>query len=290
MKWVHCTSCGQASCTIAGRNGWLQLLLLPALGAVGAWQQVLPAGQRASSCTPSHLHITCCGVSAVVPSLAAALSIHIRHHAPHSTSNHPPSALKLCSCSAGRSAPTPAAPCCLPPQEVLYYRGLAACMSFPVEFTRAMRQAAVNILVKLKLPELTESADSSRELWLHLLNCLVDFEVKLAPLLGIPVLDKGSLPLTLLAGGALERLCSEAAWLERWLDSEQSSMRSQLDEVLYSDSVWEPPAAEAASEDGGDGGYGAQPVWRQEFYPPQGGCAGAGAGAAVQYRQHLLCA
>ncbi len=161
------------------------------------------------------------------------------------------------------------------PQEVLHHRGLAACMSFPVEFARAMRQVAVNILVKLKLPALTESTDSSRELWLHLVNCLVDFEVKLAPLLGIPVPDKASLPLTLLAGGALERLCSEPVWLERWLDSEQSCMRSQLDEVLYADSVWEPPASEASSEDGAAGDTeGAQAAWRQEFYPPQGARSG----------------
>lgn len=104
-----------------------------------------------------------------------------------------------------------------------------------------------------------QQRQQARELWLHLVDCLVGFEIRYAPLLGVVLPDPSELPAVLLAHSTLSVLMEQPAWMDAWMEAEATAAAAQLDALLISPEAW-GPATLLIAED--------RPAWQCEFWPP----------------------
>jgi hypothetical protein len=87
---------------------------------------------------------------------------------------------------------------------------LHACYNFSVEFSRALRATAKQLLRDAKLPAVAAMGDS--RLWLHYADCLSKFDEQLGPLLGLMV-PAGAplLPEALVADGVMSVMAENSS-------------------------------------------------------------------------------
>jgi hypothetical protein len=91
---------------------------------------------------------------------------------------------------------------------------LHACYNFSVEFSRALRATAKQLLRTSKLPAVAAQGDT--RLWLHYADCLSKFDEQLGPLLGLMV-PAGAplLPEALVADGVMSVMAEDSSCMVR---------------------------------------------------------------------------